>query len=246
MDCIAIYKMINIFNSKSELAQTFCEKLIQLSSGKEKLYIALSGGSTPKIIFQSLSKDFNERIDWKKIHLFWGDERCVLPESPESNYGMTKKNLLNHIQIPEENIHRIKGEDNPEEAAARYSDELRKYVPETDSLPRFDIVMLGLGEDGHTASIFPDQMKLLSSEKICDTAIQPFTKQKRITLTSRVINNSEWILFLVTVSNKAYILSDILNKKENYKNYPASHIEPLNGILEWYIDKDAADFINRN
>jgi 6-phosphogluconolactonase len=244
MDCIATYKMINILNSKSELAQSFCEKLLQLSLDREKLYIAISGGSTPKIIFQTLAKDFKEKIEWNKIHLFWGDERCVPPDHPESNFGTAKNYLLDYIEIPESNIHRIKGENNPEEEAVIYSEEVIKNLPVTGGLPRFDVIMLGLGEDGHTASIFPDQMKLLSSEKICDIAIHPYTKQKRITMTGKVINNAERIFFLVTGESKANILSDILTKKDNYENYPASHIKPLDGILEWYVDKEAAGFIN--
>lgn len=236
--------MINVFNHKSDLAQAFCQKLIQLVLDKENIFVALSGGTTPKIIFQTLSKDFKKKIDWNKIHFFWGDERCVPPEHPESNFGMTKEYLLNNIEISEENIHRIKGANNPDEEAERYSLEILNNLPIINGFPRFDIIMLGLGEDGHTASIFPDQMDLLSSEKVCETAAHPSTKQKRITLTSKVINNSERIYFLVTGSGKAKVLSDILNKKENYIKYPAAHIQPFNGILEWYIDKEAAILLN--
>jgi 6-phosphogluconolactonase len=238
--------MITIFNTKTELAEAFCSKLHQLSLDKEKLFIALSGGSTPKIIFQTLVKDFREKIEWNKIHFFWGDERCVPPDHTESNYGMAKKYLLDHIEIPEENIHRIHGEDNPENAALKYSEEIKKHLPEVDGFPQFDVVMLGIGEDGHTASVFPDQMEILSSEKICETAVNPLTKQKRITLTGKIINNSGRICFLAVGNSKAGIISEILNKKENYKKYPAGNIEPVNGIIEWYLDKDAAGFITKS
>jgi 6-phosphogluconolactonase len=236
--------MINIFNSKSELSIAFCSKLFQLSSQKEKFNLALSGGSTPKIIFQTLSKDFSKKLDWNKIRLFWGDERCVPPDHPESNYGMTKKYLLDRIDIPEENVHRIKGENNPDDETERYSDIILNNLSLANGLPQFDLVMLGLGEDGHTASIFPDQMELISSERICETAIHPSTRQKRITITGKVINNAERICFLVTGRSKSEVLSDILYKKENNRKYPATYIEAVHGILEWYLDKDAAGLIN--
>jgi 6-phosphogluconolactonase len=153
---------------------------------------------------------------------------------------MAKEYLLDHIDIPVENIYRIKGEDNPDNEAERYSNEIKKYLPEVNGLPQFDAAMLGLGEDGHTASIFPDQLKLLSSDKICETTIHPSTKQKRITLTGKVINNSGEIYFLVTGKKKSIIVEKILNKKNNYLKFPASHINPFNGELFWFLGDEAA------
>ena len=229
-----------VFKNIEELSVDFCNNITQLTSGKEKFFLALSGGTTPKVIFQTLVRDFKKKIEWNKVHLFWGDERCVPPDHSESNYGMAKKYLLEHIDIPVENIHRIKGEDNPDNEAERYSNEIKKYLPEVNGLPQFDAAMLGLGEDGHTASIFPDQLKLLSSDKICETAIHPSTKQKRITLTGKVINNSGEIYFLVTGKKKSIIVEKILNKKNNYLKFPASHINPFNGELFWFLGDEAA------
>jgi 6-phosphogluconolactonase len=229
-----------VFKNIEELSADFCNNITQLTSGKENFFLALSGGTTPKVIFQTLVRDFKKKIDWNKVHFFWGDERCVPPDHPESNYGMAKEYLLNHIDIPDENIHRIRGENNPVDEAESYSDKIKRYLPEVNGLPQFDAAMLGLGEDGHTASIFPDQLKLLSSDKICETAIHPSTKQKRITLTGKVINNSGEIYFLVTGKKKSIIVKKILNKKNNYLKFPASHINPFNGELFWFLGDEAA------
>jgi 6-phosphogluconolactonase len=229
---------LKIFKNKTELAYAFCDKLTQLTLGKEKFFIALSGGNTPKVIFQTLAKDFSKKIEWKKIHLFWGDERCVPPEHAESNYGVAKEYLLDNIDIPEENVHRIKGENNPVYEAERYSEEMSKCLPEVNGLPQFDVIILGVGVDGHIASIFPDQMELLSSEKICDTSVHPSTKQKRITLTGKVINNSQRVYIIIMGINKALILTSIVNKIDDYKKYPAAYIKPSGGLLEWYLNTE--------
>ena len=236
--------MLKIFNDKLQLASAFCEKLFQLSNEKDKLFLALSGGSSPKIIFQLLAKEYRNKINWNKIHLFWGDERCVPPDDDESNYGMTKKNLLSYIDIPEENIHRIKGENNPETEAVSYSEEIKNIVTPKNGLPCFDLLMLGIGEDGHTASIFPDQMGLFKSVKICDVAVQPSTSQKRITLTGTVINNAERIIFVVTGKKKAGIIREIMEGgNSKTQKYPAANIKPVNGTLDFFMDSDAAELL---
>jgi len=235
--------MVKIFKDKSELAIAFCDELMKLSNEKENFFLALSGGSTPEIIYEILSKEYKQKINWNKIHLFWSDERCVHPDDVESNYGMAKKYLLDFIDIPEENVHRIKGENNPELEAERYSKEISKIVNPKNGLPRFDIMMLGIGEDGHFASIFPDQMHLLKSNKICEVAVHPSSGQKRITLTGNVINNSEQVSFLVTGKGKAGILKKILLEKN--KIYPAEFIMPVYGKLEYYIDSEAAELLDK-
>jgi len=233
--------MVKVFKDKSELAIAFCDELMRLSNEKEKIFLALSGGSTPEIIYEILSKEYKQKINWNKIHLFWSDERCVHPDDVESNYGMAKKYLLDFIDIPEENVHRIKGENNPELEAERYSEEISKIVNPKNGLPRFDIMMLGIGEDGHTASIFPDQMHLLDSDKICEVAVHPSSGEKRITLTGNVINNSEQVSFLVTGKSKAEILKKILLEKN--KICPAEFIAPVYGKLEYFIDSEAAELL---
>ena len=236
---------IKIFDTPEILANFFAEELLMFSKlPAEKITVALSGGSTPKTLFEILAKDYKTKIDWKKFHLYWGDERCVPPDDQESNFGMTKKYLLDLIEIPEKNIHRIQGEENPEREAMRYSAELSDNLEKKNDLPQFDIIILGMGEDGHTASIFPNQIGLLKSGKVCDVAIHPESGQKRVTITGKVINNAKHVYFLVTGKNKAGILADIYYKKGRYEKYPSAYIKPVNGKLSWLIDKAAAKFLD--
>jgi 6-phosphogluconolactonase len=236
--------MIRTFATPRETVSSFAQELkllIEKKTAKKKnFYLALSGGSTPQLLFKELKKKYLININWQFIHIYWGDERCVKPESEESNYGIANKLLLKHLNIPEGNIHRIKGEEKPKVEARRYSGEIMMTVPSKNNLPKFDLIILGLGTDGHTASIFPNQIKLLESENYCEVATQPDTKQNRITITGKVINNAENICFLVTGGNKSEVVSEIINNKKNSNKYPASHIYPNWGKLIWYLDNGAS------
>ena len=167
----------------------------------------------------------------------------VPPSNPESNFGVAKKLLFSKISIPEENIHRIKGENTPEEEALSYSAQIQENLPQQVGWPIFDLILLGMGDDGHTASIFPDQMNLLNSSHICEVAIQPQSGQKRVTLTGKAMNSASKVCFLVTGSNKAERMTEIWNNPEKANQLPASHIQPENGDLEWYLDESAVVFI---
>ena len=236
--------MIKIFSTKTETVEKFAEYLVELigksTSKKKEFYLALSGGSTPQRLFKELKKNYSESIDWQYVHIFWGDERCVSSTDPESNYGMTNKLLLSYLKIPEENIHRIKGEETPEKEARRYSGEIMMNVATKNKLPKFDLIILGIGADGHTASIFPNQIELLNSENYCEVAVHPKTKQKRITITGNVINNANEVVFLVTGKEKAEVISEIINREGECNNYPSSYIQPSWGALTWHLDKAAA------
>lgn len=236
-------KIVKIFASPYDLAEKFAEEMVNMiaeSAQKQKQFtIALSGGSTPELLFTLLSEKFAESVPWHYVHVFWGDERCVAPDNAESNFGMIMKKLLGKIEIPSMNIHRIKGEDDPENEALRYSEEILINTRNRNRLPLFDLIMLGLGEDGHTASIFPGHLELLNSDKICETASHPVTHQKRITLTGRVINNANAVTFLVTGKKKESIVEKMFKKDPTALNYPASYIVPVYGRLTWYIDKEA-------
>lgn len=239
--------MINyqLYNSKEEtalaLAKTLAEKL--QNSKDQKVNIALSGGSTPFIMFDALETNFGDSINWDNIHFFWVDERCVEPTSNESNYGNTKKTLFDKIDIPEENIHRVLGEEDPAKEALRYSKEIDDHVSMKNSLPQFDIILLGMGDDGHTASIFPPEIELLKAKENAVVGKNPYSGQLRITLTGTIINNAAQIIFLVTGASKAPILEQIVNKKNDYLKFPAAHISTLMEQTEWYLDKDAAPFL---
>ncbi len=231
---------INIFDTKKEVAEAVVEKIKELSDSNT-ISIALSGGSTPKLLFSIMAARYKESIKWQNIHFYWGDERCVPPNDDESNFKMTKINLFDNVDVPEYNIHRIAGENNPEGEADKYGEEINKNI-EGSPYPKFDLVILGMGTDGHTASIFPHQMSLLQSHSICEVATHPESGQKRITLTGRVINNAKNVFFLVTGADKKEKTAEVLLEKGNFKDYPAYHIQPK-GKLSWFLDKEAASLI---
>ncbi|HLN22134.1 MAG TPA: 6-phosphogluconolactonase [Bacteroidales bacterium] len=240
-------KSVNIFKSPEELATELAKDLIRrirASSSREKPYsIALSGGSTPELLFSFLGDEYSGMVPWEFVHFFWGDERCVPPDHPDSNYGMAKRILFDKIVIPQTNIHRIAGEGLALDAAEKYSLELKNFLPGRDNYPLFDFILLGIGEDGHTASIFTGQEELIESVRSCEVAVHPVTGQKRITLTGRVINNAEAVAFIATGQKKAPVIAEILNYSEGSEKYPASHISPVYGSLDWYLDEDAARLI---
>jgi 6-phosphogluconolactonase len=233
-----------IFPTPQHLAEAFAMDLAKrINSTAEKgkyLSVALSGGQTPRLLFTVLAEKYSSSINWNHVHFFWVDERCVPPDDPESNFGMTKQLLLDKINIPQDNIHRMYGEDDPDKEAERYSGEIITHVRNKNMIPLFGIIILGMGEDGHTASIFPGNERLLFSNKICEIAIHPVSQQKRITLTGKVINNAEEIFFLVTGIRKSQIINEIIKKYTNSAMFPASHIKSLNGKTIWLIDEEAA------
>jgi 6-phosphogluconolactonase len=236
-------KIVKIFPSPHELAEKLAKEMVHMikesANKKETFTIALSGGSTPELLFSLLSENYAKSVPWQYVHIFWGDERCVPPDNAESNFGMTMRKLLSKIEIPFLNIHRIKGEDDPEKEASRYSEEISLFTRKRDGLPLFDLILLGLGEDGHTASIFPGHPELLDSDKICDVAFHPVTQQKRITITGKVINNAEAVTFLVAGKKKKEIVEKMFKKDPSALNYPATYIVPVYGRLSWFLDKEA-------
>jgi len=234
-------RRIRIYETPAQTAEDFAEELtvkLRLAAETGTVFtIALSGGSTPGLLYSILAEKYTVSVDWKFIHFFWGDERCVHPDDNESNYGMAYKKFLGRIEIPPVNIHRIKGEQAPYCEAPRYSDEIATNTRSREGLPVFDQIILGMGEDGHTASIFPSNRELLTSNNICEVAIHPVSRQKRITITGKVINNADAITFLVTGRSKSRTIGQIFRKEYDY---PASEIQPSNGIVTWLLDKEAA------
>lgn len=235
---------VKIFDTLTDLNKSFTELLKEILSDREHITVALSGGSTPKSLFDYWSQNHKTDIDWRRIKFFWGDERCVPPTDEQSNYKMTKDHLLNHVLIPESNIFRIKGENNPAAEAERYATLLEMEVEMIDDVPSFDLIMLGMGDDGHTASIFPKEIELWNSEKFCVVATHPETGQKRVSLSGNVINAAQNVAFLVTGENKAEKLEEIFNHPEtSAKKYPAALVQPESGNLYWFLDKKAAKLL---
>jgi len=225
----------HIFKNNEVVAAAFADFLQKEIAQVERINIALSGGSTPKVLFDILAKKYADKIRWNKVHFYWGDERCVEPTDEESNYKMTNEKLLKHIKIPSENIHRILGENNPTEEAQRYGDLIETNLNLKGGCPIFDLIILGMGSDGHTASIFPHEMELLEVDKTCAVAIHPESGQRRISLTGKVINTARQVHFLVTGASKNSVVKEIFSKEGSYKNYPAAHIEGA----EWWMDEGA-------
>lgn len=236
-----MHDKIKIFKNTEEIAAEFATMLLQMEkqANGEAVHIALSGGSTPKAIFKYLAKHFGEQLCSTQFHFWWGDDRCVPPTDEDSNYKWANDLWLSPIGIPKENIHRVLGENNPEQEAIRYSEEIKSTVPSENGWPVFDIMLLGLGEDGHTASIFPDQMQLLQSGKICAVATHPESGQKRITMTGPVINNSRQIVFLATGEKKAEKVKEILI--DQHINLPATNIHSNN--LVWWLDLNSSKLL---
>ena len=231
----------HIHNTDAEAARALIERILQMASEQSdgrKINIALSGGSTPALMFRLWAEEFNTRTPWERIRLFWVDERCVPPTDKESNYGMTLDNLISKINIPKENIIRIKGEENPEEEAQRYETAVRSMVPDKDGFPEFDMVILGAGEDGHTSSIFPGQEHLLTTPQVYAVATHPKTGQQRIALTGQPIIHAQRFIFLLTGKSKASVLADIIDQNDAG---PAAYVgRRARNTVEVFTDAAAA------
>ncbi len=223
-----------------ETAQQAVEKIVQeFKAYSEKgtpVHISLSGGSTPKLLFKTLAQaPYANEIQWQNLHFWWGDDRMVPPTDEQSNYGEVQKLLFDHINIPAENIHRIRGEENVETELARFSQELTACVPDL----AFDWIILGMGNDGHTASLFPHQTNF-DDPNVAVIAKHPESGQIRISKTAKLIEKAKRITYLVTGAAKAEILKEIEETPAESLPYPAAKIQAQNGVTEWYLDKDAA------
>lgn len=203
---------------------------------------ALSGGATPKALYSRLaSAEFRDSLDWPSVHLFWGDERCVPPDHLESNFRMVHEILLARLPVAPENIHRMPAEKEPSEAAAAYESELKTFFRlENGAWPVFDLILLGLGEDGHTASLFPATTVLDEAKRFVAAIYIAKLRSYRLTLTLPVINAARQVTFLVSGTSKAKIVGEILGPGGASLEYPAAKIRPSEGHLTWMIDVDAA------
>lgn len=231
---------LKIYKDKVEVAREFSSYFAEFVEGKPQVQVALSGGSTPKVVFDVLAADYGQKMDWSKVHFYWGDERCVPPGDEESNFKMTVDHLFSKIEVPKENIHRILGENDPNSEAMRYANLLEINLDRVEGIPEFDLVILGMGDDGHTASIFPHEIDLWDAEDHCVVATHPETGQKRISINGKVINRAKEVVFLVTGKGKAEKVKAIAQKVEDFEKYPASLVNPDSEKLIWFLDEGAA------
>ena len=209
--------------------------------------IAISGGSTPKAAFQLLadrSQPWFSRMPWDKLELYWVDERTVPPDDADSNYRMTREALLDRVPLKPEQVHRMEGELEPEAAAARYESTLRNdFRLEGAEMPRFDLVALGMGDDGHTASIFPHTEAIQTMGRLVTANQVPQKDTWRITLTWPVINRASSVFFLIGGADKAAVLSEVLTGPRDVERFPSQLIWPASGILTLFLDKAAASLL---
>jgi 6-phosphogluconolactonase len=234
---------VKIFKNTIDLSCFFAGLLVEKIRGIDKtdsFTMALSGGTTPRLLFECLSNNYREKIDWGKIKFFWGDERCVGPENDESNYKMARLSLLDKVPVQETNVFRVFGENDHQYEPDRYEAIVKKHVKFCTSIPQFDLMMLGLGEDGHTASIFPDNLKLFETDELFALAQNPYNKQNRITATGKLINHAALLVFIVTGESKAEMVSRVIKQSGDFSSLPASSVKPVNGEVYWLLDQKAA------
>jgi 6-phosphogluconolactonase len=228
-------------------AQYFVEQAERAAATRGRASIAISGGSTPRATFALLAdpaQPWRARMPWSQLDLWWVDERCVPPDDPDSNYRMTREAMLDHVPLKPEQIHRMEGELEPEATAARYESELRNsFRLEGAELPRFDVVQLGMGPDGHTASLFPHTQALFELDRL---AVANHVENKdawRVTLTWPVINRGSQVFFLIGGADKAQILKEVFTGPRDPDRLPSQLIKPTGGILTLLLDRAAASLL---
>jgi len=251
-----LHAQVRVYGGPEELALKAARRFARLADqyviGCGRFTVALSGGSTPKAMFSVLAADpFLDTVPWSSIYFFWGDERCVPPDHPESNFRMTRETLLSKVPVPQQNIFRVPAElPDSAEAAEQYTATLTKFfladhsnrsgTAPLSTLPRFDLVFLGMGPDGHTASLFPHTTALAAGDKIAVANYVEKFKTYRITLTAATINNARNVTFLAAGEDKAETLKDVLEGPYQPDLYPSQLIQPRNGTLLWMVDEAAA------
>ncbi len=240
---------IVVMSDAGALAREAADRFVALASAaidsRGRCVVALSGGSTPRALYELLAA---RAIDWLHIHIFWSDERCVPPEHPDSNYGMAQQALLSKVNVPIDNIHRLKGEIDPAQAADDYEDELRRVfsapaepsVTAPTNLPRFDLILLGLGPDAHTASLFPGTAAIHEQRRWVVGHHIEALKTNRLTFAPPMINHAAHVIFLVAGADKASAVGWVVNGPRDPDRFPAQIVDPIDGQVTWLIDQAAA------
>jgi 6-phosphogluconolactonase len=239
---------VRIYEGPAELAKAAREEFVSVGkaaiAAKGRFAVALAGGNTPKLLYESL---VGSDLDWKKVHVFLGDERCVPPDHPGSNYRMVRETLLARITIPETNVHRVRTErPTPARAAFEYEAEIRGFFRVgAAEVPRFDLILLGMGSDGHTASLFPGTAALTERERLVVAHWVPRLDSQRITLTFKVLNAAAVVHFLVVGEEKAAAVRSVLQPAPGEAALPARLVDPPSGRLVWMLDRAAAAKLER-
>ena len=235
---------VQVFDDAESVARAAAEEFVRLAreavEERGAFAVALSGGTTPRRVYELLaSGEYNARVEWPKVHVFFGDERTVPPEHSDSNYRMAREALLSHVSVPAENVHRIEGLGDAVANASDYESVMRGFFGDAE-WPRFDLVFLGMGDDGHTASLFPETSALEEARAWAAANWVEKLGAWRITLTAPTINAARRVVFLVTGASKAERLNEVLNGAHDPARLPSQMIRPLDGVLTWYVDRAAA------
>jgi 6-phosphogluconolactonase len=221
----------------AEAAERFIRAADEAIGLRGRFSVALAGGSTPKALFELLASDvYRDRVDWPNVHVYFGDERTVPPDHKDNNYGMARATLLSKVPIPESHVHRMRGEIQPEEAAKEYGQLLKEHFGDGG----LDLILLGMGDDGHTASLFPGTAALAEPKHRAFANPVPKLNTTRITMTAPFINRAREVLITVTGANKASRLSEVLEGPRDTERLPVQLISPITGKLTWLIDVAAA------
>ena len=236
--------IVRVFDDPSALMRAAADEIVPAAQGavdeRGRFTWALSGGSTPRALFHLLASDsYRERMPWNAIHFFWGDERHVPPDHPDSNFRMAREAMLDAVPVPPENIHRVPAEEpDAQRAAAEYEAALRSFFAlASGEIPRFDLILLGLGKEGHTASLFPQSEVLHERERLVAAPWVEAQKTFRVTLTPPVLNHARRAMFLVSGEDKAEALRAVLEGPREPERYPAQIVE---GNRLWMVDRSAA------
>jgi len=240
---IRIFKDLEVLSRHA--ANIFVDQVKSSITARNRFLVALNGGSTPTHLFQLLGTDYKNKLDWSKTHIFWGDERCVPYDDPGSSYGQAREAFLSKSAIPESNIHPVNTRLKPPEAAVDYANVLREFASPPLDFPRFDLVLLGMGEDGHTASLFPGSTVQVNEPVVAVTANYQDRPANRVSVTQRVFNQARTALFMATGEKKATTFAEVLSERYNPELYPAQRIDPKDGQLIWLVDESAAEKLPR-
>ncbi len=211
---------------------------------QDRFAMMLSGGSTPRAVYTLLaSSPYKQAVDWSQVHIFWGDERCVPPDHPDSNYRMAGEVLISKVDLPAENVHRIRGEIPPDQAAASYEIAISSYFGSETAFPHFDLILLGMGEDGHIASLFPGSPAINETARwvvAVDHDQPPPPLVSRVTVTLPVINAARRVALIVAGEAKASTVAATLTTPEKSLVLPVQRVNPVEGELVWLLDEAAA------
>ena len=241
---------LRVYGDAEQLARAAAELFVKVASesisARGRFRVALSGGSTPRRVFELLAADkFSSRVDWNSVDTFWGDERYVPADDRDSNYRMTAEALLGHVPVPSANIHRVLTEISPPQAAAdAYEDDIRQCFGDSPSVPRFDLIYLGLGTNGHTASLFPHSPALQETSRLVLADLVPEVNSWRISMSAPLLNRGRTVAFLIAGQEKAQVLREVLLGPRDPKRLPAQLIAP-EGKLLWLVDQAAAALLSR-